>query len=189
MPVALTTHIDRARHLLKGTEGILVGLWLDPEEETPLFGDDGEAVLQKQPVAAMVQFPHVDEPVKVPLQSSRWCLNPSQKVKRQQVWITRKHLPLVPACIACTNRGHKRCNACGLSMPNDAFGLNQQHKGDERRCKKCMDDKHTRNWKCAACGKEKQREEFAKSQLHNFGKKARCLDCLEGHGGRRGSKA
>eukprot|EP00662_Eupelagonemidae_sp_cell21_P057733 gene57733-biopygen32755 len=92
-------------------------------------------------------------------------------------------------CIACTNRGDKRCKVCGLSKPNSAFALYQLHMGDDRRCKKCIDDKHSRNWTCAACGKDKQREEFAKSQLIKFWKKARCLDCLEGHCGRRGPKA
>eukprot|EP00662_Eupelagonemidae_sp_cell21_P057125 gene57125-biopygen53927 len=84
MRVALTDHHDRARRLLKGTEGTLVGLWLDPEEGAPAVGDDGEAVLKKQPMAAFVRFEGIDDPVAIPLKSSRWCINPSQKAKRQQ---------------------------------------------------------------------------------------------------------
>jgi len=97
MAVALTEHHDRGRHLLKGTEGTIVGLWMDSDETAPLVGDNGEAVLKKQPLAVLVQFPNIAEPVKIPLRSSRWCLNPSQKAKRQQVWVTRKQLPIVPA--------------------------------------------------------------------------------------------
>eukprot|EP00662_Eupelagonemidae_sp_cell21_P057755 gene57755-biopygen32796 len=97
MPVSLTDHIDKGKQLLKGTEGKLEGLWLDPEEPAPSHSAEGECVLRKLPVAAIVRFPHVDEPVKIAMKTTRWCLNPSQRSKRQQVWVTRKQLPIVPA--------------------------------------------------------------------------------------------
>jgi hypothetical protein len=97
MPVVLSDHIDKGRFLLKSTQGTLVGLWFDPADAAAHVGEDGEGILQKQPVAALVKFPHLEEPVKLGIHSSRWCLNPSQKPKSQQVWITRKQLPIVPA--------------------------------------------------------------------------------------------
>jgi len=97
MAISLTDHVDKGKQLLKGTEGKIVGLWLDPEEPAPSTNDDGECVLRKLPLAAIIRFPHIDEPVKIGIKSARWCLNPSQRSKRQQFWVTRKQLPIIPA--------------------------------------------------------------------------------------------
>eukprot|EP00662_Eupelagonemidae_sp_cell21_P057476 gene57476-biopygen5607 len=97
MPVALTEHIDKGRQLLKGTEGTLTGLWLDAEESSSASGPDGEIVLSKLPLAAIVKFPHLDDPVRLALNSGRWCVNPSKRAKSQQMWVTRKQLPIVPS--------------------------------------------------------------------------------------------
>eukprot|EP00662_Eupelagonemidae_sp_cell21_P057851 gene57851-biopygen10109 len=52
----------------------------------------------KLPVAAMVRFPHLgDEPVKIALTSGRWCVNPSKRSKQQQMWVSRKQLPIIPS--------------------------------------------------------------------------------------------
>ena len=116
MPVALTEHIDRGRQLLKGAEGTLAGLWLDTEEPRPTPGQNGELVLRRLPMAALVKFPHIDDPVKIPLKTGRWCLNPSRRS-------TVRSLGKLSETTSCVKTGAGGCseeNWRGLCTPRAA---------------------------------------------------------------------
>ena len=109
MPVALTDHIDRnpEKQLLRGRVGYLHSWALDGKESSVF--KDGERVLQKLPVVALVKFydedggevawnlPGLREPGLYPIAPKRaaWFLD---KARRHPVLkITRRQLPLAPA--------------------------------------------------------------------------------------------
>ncbi len=42
-------------------------------------GQNGELVLRRLPMAALVKFHHIEEPVKIPLKTGRWEVHPCRR--------------------------------------------------------------------------------------------------------------
>eukprot|EP00662_Eupelagonemidae_sp_cell21_P056963 gene56963-biopygen27270 len=204
MPVALTEHIDKGRQLLKGTEGTLAGLWLDAEESSSASGADGEVVLSKLPVAALVKFPHLDDPVRLALHSGRWLsdLLIFAEFDERPLIYKKPGADNVLAQIRANQRHHQRpCSICKEDLSVDAFTPDHFRRGDDvRACIGCTQSRAQKEMKqrereaavcsrsrnkdrindaavCAKCG-QCRRVDFSEYQWQ-LGEDKKCNKCLE----------
>eukprot|EP00662_Eupelagonemidae_sp_cell21_P057374 gene57374-biopygen111555 len=186
MPVSLTDHVDKGKQLLKGTEGILEGLWLDPEEPAQSHNADGECVLRKVPIAAIVRFPHLDDPIKIGIKSTRWCLNPSQRSKRQQFWgktlrkaivdlrIPRGREPIA-AYVALSRL--RRLSDLLVFASFDPMPLHYKKPGIDDVLRTIRHNQSRLQRKCSVCKEELAVEMFSADMFRRGDDARKCISC------------